>query len=53
MCACVVNFMTPEEYFFGNEGWDGANEQGGVYNRAFCGLRIKHASDAVLEALDS
>jgi hypothetical protein len=29
----MVNFVKPEDFFFGTHGWHVGNEQGGIYNR--------------------
>eukprot|EP00658_Telonema_sp_P-2_P034269 TRINITY_DN25031_c0_g1_i1.p1 TRINITY_DN25031_c0_g1~~TRINITY_DN25031_c0_g1_i1.p1 ORF type:complete len:327 (+),score=58.95 TRINITY_DN25031_c0_g1_i1:29-1009(+) len=47
----TVNFVVPHEYLFGTEGWSGAVEQGGVYNRGFWGLRIERVPEGTVEAL--
>ena len=37
----MVNFLEPSEYLFGVEKFGGACQQGGVYNRAWCGVRVE------------
>ncbi|KAL6069790.1 hypothetical protein QOT17_007361 [Balamuthia mandrillaris] len=47
----MVNFVKPEDYFFGTNDWDGGNEQGAIYNRAFVSARVERLSDGALEKL--
>ena len=49
----IVNFLSLEEMLFGIGDTDGAcgSEQGGVYNRAFTGLRIEELPDADILAM--
>jgi hypothetical protein len=47
----MVNFAKPEEYLYGTEGYDGWNQQAGVYNRNIVGVRIEHAPEGVVDAL--
>lgn len=39
----MVNFLPPEEFFFGtNFDIETGNEQGGIYNRNFASIRVQH-----------
>eukprot|EP00811_Abedinium_folium_P033659 NODE_6606_length_1656_cov_3.844997.p1 GENE.NODE_6606_length_1656_cov_3.844997~~NODE_6606_length_1656_cov_3.844997.p1 ORF type:complete len:400 (+),score=72.21 NODE_6606_length_1656_cov_3.844997:88-1287(+) len=49
----LVHSCSPAEYFFGTKDFDGNFEQGGVYNRAFCCVRLEELPPETLEALDS
>jgi hypothetical protein len=38
----MVNFIPPEEFFFGtNFDIETGNEQGGIYNRNFASIRVE------------
>ncbi|KAL6075885.1 Transmembrane protein [Balamuthia mandrillaris] len=37
----MVNFLRPEEYFFGTKSWEEGAEQGGIYNRNMATVRIE------------
>lgn len=47
----MVNFVKPEDFFFGTHGWHVGNEQGGIYNRNFVSLRIERVSAWQLQEL--
>jgi len=49
----MINFLTPSQYLFGTQGWGEASEQGGIYNRSFCSVRLESLSDAQVLALDA
>ena len=49
----MVNFLDPTEYFFGINKFNNGNEQGGIYNRHFYGLRIEKLNDNNLLTLNS
>merc|ERR1712137_1482657 len=48
-----LNMTSPVDYFFGTKDFDGVFEQGGMYNSAFCSVRIEELPSATLRALDS
>jgi len=47
----MVNFVSPEDYLFGTENFDSSCQQGGIYNRAYCGVRIEKVPAGTVEAL--
>ncbi|MES1906829.1 MAG: hypothetical protein MHM6MM_000060 [Cercozoa sp. M6MM] len=47
----MVHFLSPSRYLFGTHGFEDRCEQGGIYNRAFCGIRIENVAPERLEAL--
>ena len=52
----MVNFLDANEYFFGINKFTSSNEQGGIYNRHFYGLRIEKLNednDYLLKTLHS
>ena len=48
----MVNLVDPTEYMFGTKGWDSWAEQGGLYTRAYWGLRIERCPSGTIEALN-
>jgi hypothetical protein len=49
----MINFLTPSQYLFGTSGWGRASEQGGIYNRSFCSVRLEELADEKILALDA
>ncbi|MES1906831.1 MAG: hypothetical protein MHM6MM_000060 [Cercozoa sp. M6MM] len=50
----MVHFLSPSRYLFGTHGFEDRCEQGGIYNRAFCGIRIENvAPERLLCLFDS
>jgi len=49
----MVNFVEPSDYMFGTQGFEDRCEQGGIYNRGYCGLRIETLPDGVTDTLDA
>ncbi len=37
----MVNFLTPEDYFFGTRHFERGASQGGVYNRHIVSVRVE------------
>lgn len=48
----MVNFIEPEEYFFGTKKYFEGAEQMGVYNRNFVSIRIENYPDDKIMDLD-
>jgi hypothetical protein len=49
----MVNFLNPDDYFFGTNNFGKANEQAGIYNRTFFLLRIEKVDGKLLRALEA
>lgn len=48
----MVNFLNPEDYFYGTGVFESGSEQGGVYNRSMVSVRVEELPAEQLLALD-
>lgn len=48
----MVNFLSPEDYFYGTGVFETGSEQGGVYNRSMVSVRVERLPAEQLLALD-
>ena len=48
----MVNFLSPEDYFYGTSVFETGSEQGGVYNRGMVSVRVEELPAEQLLALD-
>ena len=49
--AQMINFVKPQDYIYGTQGWETYAQQGGVYNRPFVGVRIENVSSGATDAM--
>ena len=47
----MVNFVAPDDYLYGTEGWDSWAQQGGAYNRDIIGVRVERCTPGATDAM--